>query len=83
MFRSGVTVGTNGPTGFLLKGKKRRPGYTDEMLVKHGCEEGSTIVMTENAFMTNDAWIELTKKVSCFARRRWGSSAPNPAAFVV
>jgi hypothetical protein len=62
MFRSGVTVGGNGPTGFLLKGKKKRPGYTDDMLVKHGCEPGSTIIMTENAFMTNEAWIELTRK---------------------
>ena len=63
MFRSGVSIGGNDLTGFFMKGKKRRAGYTDNLLVNHGCEEGSTIIMTENAFMTNDAWIELTKKV--------------------
>ena len=48
MFRSGVTSGHNGPTGFLMKGKKKRAGYSDEFLVEHGCEPGSTVVMTEN-----------------------------------
>lgn len=66
MFRSGVTVGSNGPTGFLMKGKKKRAGYTDGLLLRHGCEPGSTLIMTENAFMTNEAWIELTKKVRHF-----------------
>ena len=64
MYRSGVTSGHNGPTAFLMKGKKKRPGFTDKFLVEHGCEPGSTVVMTENSFMTNAAWIEISKKVS-------------------
>jgi hypothetical protein len=31
MFRSGMTVRANRSADFLLKGKKRRPGYTDEL----------------------------------------------------
>ena len=64
MFRSGVTSGDNGPTAFLMKGKRKKAAFTDEFLVENGCAPGSTVVMTENAFMTNDAWIEITKKVS-------------------
>ena len=64
MFRSGVTSGANGPTAFLMKGKRKKEGFTDEFLVENGCAPGSTVVMTKNAFMTNDAWIEITKKVS-------------------
>ena len=49
-----------------MKGKKKRAGYTDKFLVDNGCQPGSTVIMTENSFMTNEAWIELTKKVSLF-----------------
>jgi hypothetical protein len=45
-----------------MKGKKGKKGYTDEWLVDNGCEPGSTLEMTESAFMTNDAWIEISKK---------------------
>ena len=65
IYRSGVSNGGNGPTGFLMKGKKKRPGFTDQFLVRNGCEPGSTVIMTDNAFMTNEAWVQLTKKVSC------------------
>ena len=65
IYRSGVSNGGNGPTGFLMKGKKKRPGFTDQFLVRNGCEPGSTVIMTDNAFMTNKAWVQLTKKVSC------------------
>jgi hypothetical protein len=44
-----MTVRANRSTDFLLKGKKRRPGYTDELFAKHDCKEGSTFIMTENA----------------------------------
>jgi hypothetical protein len=39
-----------------MKGKLRRTGYTDAFLRKNGCALRSTIIMTENAFMTVDAW---------------------------
>jgi len=61
--RTGTVWGTNGPTIFLLSGVKRRPAWTDELLEKHGMAKGSTIIMTENAFMTNDAWVEVSKAI--------------------
>jgi hypothetical protein len=51
MFRTGTSEGTNGPTAFVMKGVKRRAGYTDAYLVQEGCAEGSTIAMTPNAFI--------------------------------
>ena len=56
MYRTGNAAGNNGPTAFVMKGKKRRAGYSDAFLRQEGCAEGSTIVMTENAFMTDAAW---------------------------
>eukprot|EP00956_Cyclotella_meneghiniana_P045509 scaffold372383_cov146-Cyclotella_meneghiniana.AAC.1 len=32
MFRSGVPSGANGPTAFLMKGKRKKAGFTDEFL---------------------------------------------------
>ena len=68
MYRSGNCAGNNGPTAFIMKGKKRRDGWRDDILLKNGCAEGSTIAMTENAFMTDEAWLKITDNVSavCF-----------------
>ena len=63
MFWSGQPTAGNGPTAFLLKGKKRPPGMTGEFLVANGCEPGSCFAMTENAFMTDAAWNEISVKV--------------------
>ena len=59
----GNVAGNNGPTAFLMKGKRRRLAYIDAFLVKEGCEPGSTIAMMENAFMTDEAWVEITPKI--------------------
>ena len=56
MYGTGNDVGNNVPTAFAMKGKKRRAGYWDAFLEREGCAPGSTIVMTENAFMTDTAW---------------------------
>ena len=65
MYRTGTPAGHNGPTAFIMKGKKRKRGMTDNFLVSQGCApEGSTIEMTENAFMTTEAWETITPKVS-------------------
>ena len=64
MFRTGTPAGNNGPTAFILKGKKRPAGISEELLIKNSCEPGSTVAMTENAFMTDAAWVEITPKVS-------------------
>ena len=56
MYRTGVAAGHNGPTVFLLKGKKRKSGFNETFLRQEGCALGSTICMTENAYMTEEAW---------------------------
>jgi hypothetical protein len=45
---------------FLLKGKKQRVGYNDTFLKQEGCAVGSTVVMMKNAYITEDAWEEMT-----------------------
>ena len=52
MVRSGLSFGSNGPTAFIMKGKKRRNGYDEKFLKKHGAATGSTNAMTDNVFMT-------------------------------
>lgn len=47
-----------------MKGTRRKTGYMDDWLVANGCEPGSTILMTESAFMTDAAWVALSHKVS-------------------
>ena len=47
-----------------MAGQRRRPGFTDEFLVKHGAVEGSTIVMTPTGYMTTDAWVEMAPKMA-------------------
>ena len=46
-----------------MKGSKQRSEYTDNVLVKEGYEEGSSITMTENAHMTDEEWKETTTKL--------------------
>ena len=40
-------------------GKVRHPDYTDAFLEQHGAAKFSTIIMTENGFVTDDAWKEM------------------------
>lgn len=63
MVRTGSAAGDDGPTVILLKGKVCRKAFSDEYLVSQGLAPGSTIIMTDNAFMTNDAWYEATKAI--------------------
>ena len=63
MYRTGSCGATNGPTGFLTAGKRRRAGYTDKFLRNNGCAEGSTIACNENAFMTKETWNEISKSI--------------------
>ena len=58
MYRTGSVAG-NGPCAFLMAGQRRRPGFDDDFLMKHGAAAGSTLVMTENGFMTDDAWAKI------------------------
>lgn len=61
--RTGTVSGTTGPTIFVLSGTARRKSYTDEFLERHGMAKGSTIIMTENAYMTDEAWLEASKAI--------------------
>ena len=49
---TGTAGGSNAPTVFLMKGKNNRSGFSDEHLAESGCAMGSTIQITEKAFMT-------------------------------
>ena len=48
---------------FLMKGKKKRRGFTDRYLMKYGAAEGSTVEMTPTAFMTTECWEVLAPKL--------------------
>ena len=41
---------------FIMNGKQKRIGYTDDFLKNFICLEGSTIVMFPTIFMTEYAW---------------------------
>ena len=59
-YRTGAVGGSQGPTVMLMKGTRKRTGYSNSFLVKHGCCKGSTVIMTDSAFMTTAAWEEMT-----------------------
>lgn len=61
--RTGTMAGTTGPTYFLLKGTKCKKNFNDDYLVRYGMQPGSAIIMTENAYMTDEAWLQLSKKI--------------------
>jgi hypothetical protein len=58
-YRIGSVAGENGPTAFLMAGKRIKAGYTGNFLFQHGAASGSVIVMTKTGFMTEDAWVEM------------------------
>ena len=60
VYRSGTAAGAHGPVGFLPPGQKRKAGYDDAFLVKHGAPEGSTIEMTPTGYMTEEGWLEMS-----------------------
>ena len=44
-------------------GGKRRT-IKNKFLIDEGAEPGSTVVMTEHAFVTDEAWVEMSKEES-------------------
>jgi hypothetical protein len=65
MYRTGSIGGKTGPTFFPLAGKQKRPSYDDSFLVENGAAPNSSIIMTENAFMTDDeAWDQIAPKAA-------------------
>ena len=61
--RTGNAAGDSGPTFFAMSGQKRHESYTASFLVRNGAVEGSDIIMTPGAFMTDEAWAELVPKL--------------------
>jgi hypothetical protein len=68
MYRTGFAAGHNGPTVFLLKGKKRKSGFNETFLKQEGCALGLTICMTKNAYKTEEAWEKMTPSI---VKRYW------------
>ena len=63
LHRMGSIGADNGPTFLLMKGTKNRKGYTDAFLERNIAAKGSSFDMTENAYMTDEAWLVMKPKV--------------------
>ena len=68
MYRVGSAAGADGPTGFLPPGARKKTGYDDDFLIKHGASAGSTFAMTPTGYMTEEAWVELAPKMAAGIR---------------
>ena len=53
-------AGNQGPTAFLLAGQRRPANMTDDFVVSKGVEPGSCIEMTDSAYMTENAWLNIS-----------------------
>ena len=60
MYCTGNTDVNNGPTTFVMKGKKRHARYSEKFLENEGYAPGLIIVMTKNAFIIDAAWETMT-----------------------
>ena len=47
----------------MMKGKKRQAGYNNQFMLRKGCTPGYTVVMMENASITDNAWEEMTNSI--------------------
>jgi hypothetical protein len=61
LLKCGNAGGDWGPCVALAAGKTRDPIFTDEFLERNGAPRGSTIIMTETAYMTDGAFDELAE----------------------
>ena len=62
-YRTGAVGGSQGSTVMLMKGTRKRTGYSNRFLEKHDCCKGSTVIMTDSAFMTTAAWKAMTPRL--------------------
>jgi hypothetical protein len=63
---TGTPGGSTGPTIFILKGssnKSMHECFTNKFLVKYGCAPGSTILFSENAYMTDETWMQAMQAI--------------------
>ena len=59
-YQTGAVGGSEGPNVMLMKRTRKRTGYSNRFLEKHGCFQGSTVIMADSAFMTTAAWEAMT-----------------------
>jgi hypothetical protein len=83
LYRTGAVAGDTGPKIFLMKVKTKRHGFTDHYLRSNGCAIGSTVIMTENAFMTVDAWERMPPNIILGLRNINKYVASNPQWWVL
>jgi hypothetical protein len=83
LYHTGAVAGDTGPTIFLMKGKTKRHEFTDQYLRSNGCVIGSTVIMTENAFMTVDALERMTQNIILGIRNINKYVAANPQWWVL
>ena len=78
-YRTGTVMGDQGPTAFLMKGEKIKRGFKkEELLTKFGAAPGSSVIMTETAFMTTEAWEKMTPVLVSGYRKINKYVAANP-----
>jgi hypothetical protein len=83
LYRTGAVAGDTGPEIFLIKGKTKCHGFTDHYIRSNGCAIVSTFIMTENAFMTVDAWESMTPNIILRLRNINKYVAANPQWWVL
>jgi hypothetical protein len=67
--KCGLADGQTGPVIFLMNGKEKKPGFDDDTLVKtYGLPVGSTVIMTESGFMTDEAFDVAAPKLAAGIR---------------
>ena len=59
-YQTGAVGGSQGPTVMLMKGTRKRTGYSNRFLEKHGCCQGSTVIMRDSTFMNTATWEAMT-----------------------
>ena len=79
MICTGTAAGGHGPVIFLCKGEKELipPSLRGDLSEKHGLPVGSCVIATPDAFLTDDAWLELVS-VLCKGIRQMPVVKDNP-----
>ena len=67
--RCGNAAGDNGPVIFIMKGTRdnfmRQQTYSDYNLVhKYGLPPGSSVILNAKAYMDDETWLEVVKKMA-------------------
>jgi hypothetical protein len=64
VMHTGTASGPTGPNNFLLKGMNCCNNFNNEyFLLRYGMATGSIILMTESAYMTDAAWLGVSKAI--------------------